>query len=112
MDSETGKNIPLKGTKVFIRYKGNPDYTDEENQKRYGDSGTEVKDIYNRFLPNAEQIDSKSKNYTFELDENGESIIPYELPYGKYEILEQMVKNDRKHLRYSGIKHFLQEYNG
>ncbi|MDY4585381.1 MAG: ATP-dependent RecD-like DNA helicase [Oscillospiraceae bacterium] len=31
---------------------------------------------------------------------------------GKYEILEQMVKNDRKHLRYSGIKHFLQEYNG
>ena len=28
---------------------------------------------------------------------------------GKYEILEQMVKNDRKHLRYSGIKHFLQE---
>lgn len=32
VDSETGKNIPLKGTKVFIRYKGNPDYTDEENQ--------------------------------------------------------------------------------
>ena len=91
VDSETGKNIPLKGTKVFIRYKGNPDYTDEENQKRYGDSGTEVKGIYNRFLPNAEQIDSKSKNYTFELDENGESIIPYELPYGKYEILEWLL---------------------
>lgn len=91
VDSETGKIVRMKGTKIFIRYKGNPDYTDEENQKRYGESGTEVKGIYNRFLPNAEQIDSKSRNYTFELDENGECIIPYELPYGKYEVLEWLL---------------------
>ncbi len=91
VDSETGKTVRMKGTKIFIRYKGNPDYTDEENRKRYGDSGTEVRGIYNRFLPNAEQMDSKSQNYTFELDENGESIIPYELPYGKYEILEWLL---------------------
>lgn len=91
VDSETGKTVRLKGTKIFIRYKGNPDYTDEENQKRYGESGTEVKGIYNRFLPNAEAIDAKSKNYTFELNENGEFIIPYELPYGRYEVLEWLL---------------------
>ena len=91
VDSETGKTVRMKGTKIFIRYKGNPDYTDEENRKRYGDSGTEVRGIYNRFLPNAEQIDAKSQNYTFELDENGEFIIPYELPYGKYEVLEWLL---------------------
>ena len=91
VDSETGKTVRMKGTKIFIRYKGNPDYTDEENRKRYGDSGTEVRGIYNRFLPNAEQMDSKSQNYTFELDENGEFIISYELPYGKYEVLEWLL---------------------
>ena len=91
VDSETGKTVRLAGTKVFIRYKGNPDYSDEENQKRYGESGTEVRGIYNRFLPNAERIDAESQNYTFELDENGECIIPYELPYGRYEILEWLL---------------------
>ena len=91
VDSETGKTVRMKGTKIFIRYKGNPDYTDEENRKRYGDSGTEVRGIYNRFLPNAEQIDAKSRDYTFELDENGECIIPYELPYGRYEVLEWLL---------------------
>ena len=86
VDSETGKQIPLKGTKIFIRYKGNPDLTDEENEKAFGPGGTVSKDILNRFLPNAESINSKSANYTFELDENGETTIPYELPYGKYEV--------------------------
>lgn len=91
VDSETGKQIPLKGTKIFIRYKGNPDLTDEENEKAFGPGGTVSKDILNRFLPNAESINSKSTNYTFELDENGETIIPYELPYGKYEVYEWLL---------------------
>ena len=91
VDSETGKQIPLKGTKIFIRYKGNPDLTDEENEKAFGPGGTVSKDILNRFLPNAESINSKSTNYTFELDENGETTIPYELPYGKYEVYEWLL---------------------
>jgi hypothetical protein len=93
-DSETGKIIyPGEDgkIKVFIRYKGNPDYTDEQNQALYGPNGTEAKGIYNRFLPNAESIDSKSTNYTFELDENGEITIAYELPYGIYEICEWLL---------------------
>ncbi len=90
-DSETGKILRLAGTKVFIRYKGNPDYTDEENRERYGALGTVAKNTYNRFLPNAETINSKSANYTFELDENGCLDIPYELPYGKYEIYEWLL---------------------
>ncbi len=91
VDSETGKKIPLAGTKVYIRFKGNPDYTDEENRAMFGEGGTVAKNIYNRFLPNAESINSKSTNYTFELSENGEITIPYELPYGRYEISEWLV---------------------
>ena len=91
VDSETGKIVRLAGTKVFIRYKGNPDYTDEENRQMFGPTGTAAKNAYNRFLPNAESIDSKSTNYTFELDENGCCDIPYELPYGKYEIYEWLL---------------------
>ena len=91
VDSETGKIVRLEGTKVFIRYKGNPDYTIEENKDRYGAEGTIAKNIYNRFLPNAEAINSASTNYTFELDENGYIDIPYELPYGKYEIYEWLL---------------------
>ena len=91
VDSETGKRIPLAGTKVYIRYKGNPDYTDEENKAMFGEGGTVARNIYNRFLPNAESIDSKSTNYTFELSENGEITIPYQLPYGKYEISEWLL---------------------
>ena len=90
-DSETGKILRLAGTKVFIRYKGNPDYSDEENRERYGALGTVAKNTYNRFLPNAERINSQSVNYTFELDENGCLSIPYELPYGKYEIYEWLL---------------------
>ena len=90
-DSETGKILRLEGTKVFIRYKGNPDYTDEENRERYGALGIVAKNTYNRFLPNAERINSQSVNYTFELDENGCLDIPYELPYGKYEIYEWLL---------------------
>ena len=90
-DSETGKILRLAGTKVFIRYKGNPDYTAEENKERYGAQGTVAKNIYNRFLPNAEAINSRSANYAFELDENGCFDIPYELPYGKYEIYEWLL---------------------
>jgi len=93
-DSETGKIIYPEETgsiKVFIRYKGNPDYTDEQNQALFGPNGTQAKGIYNRFLPNAESIDSDSTNYTFELDENGEITIPYELPYGIYEICEWLL---------------------
>lgn len=91
VDSETGKIIRLAGTKVFIRYKGNPDYSDEENQAMFGPSGTVARNTYNRFLPNAESINSASHNYTFELDENGCFDIPYQLPYGKYEILEWLL---------------------
>lgn len=91
VDSETGKIIRLAGTKVFIRYKGNPDYNDEQNREMFGPTGTVAKNIYNRFLPNAESIDSKSTNYTFELDENGCFDIPYQLPYGKYEIYEWLL---------------------
>ena len=36
-------------------------------------------------------MNSKSTNYTFELDENGETTIPYELPYGKYEVYEWLL---------------------
>lgn len=92
-DSETGKPVRLKGTKVFVRYKGNPDFTEEENIRRYGESGTDVKGIYNRFLPNAEIINSQSTDYVFELDNNGEFIIPYQLPYGRYEVLEWLLPN-------------------
>ena len=91
VDSETGKVVRMEGTKVYLRYKGNPDYTDEENQARYGKNGTVAKNIYNRFLPNAESINSASTNYTFELDENGCFTIPYQLPYGKYEICEWLL---------------------
>ena len=91
VDSETGKVVCMEGTKVYLRYKGNPDYTDEENQARYGENGTVAKNIYNRFLPNAESINSASTNYTFELDENGCFTIPYQLPYGKYEICEWLL---------------------
>lgn len=91
VDSETGKKIPLAGTKVYIRFKGNPDYTDEENRAMFGEGGTVAKNIYNRFLPNAESINSKSTNYAFELSENGEITIPYQLPYGRYEISEWLV---------------------
>ncbi|MBR5488331.1 MAG: hypothetical protein IKV72_01400 [Firmicutes bacterium] len=90
-DAETGKTIRMAGTKVYIRFKGNPDYTDEVNQQLFGTSGTQIKDIYNRYLPNAESINSKSTNYTFELDENGEIDIPYQLPYGRYEISEWLL---------------------
>lgn len=90
-DSETGKKIPLEGTKIFLRYKGNPDYTDTENREKYGPSGTEAKNTYNRFLPNAESINSKSQNYVFKLDENGIFSIPYRLPYGRYEVLEWLL---------------------
>ena len=92
-DSETGKIVRLAGTKVFIRYKGNPDYTDEENREKFGPTGTVAKNIYNRFLPNSEAINSTSTNYTFELDENGCLDIPYQLPYGKYEIYEWLLPN-------------------
>ena len=91
VDSETGKIVRLAGTKVFIRYKGNPDYSDAENQLMFGPTGTVAKNTYNRFLPNAESINSASTNYTFELDENGCFNIPYQLPYGKYEIYEWLL---------------------
>ena len=77
-DAETGKQVYEPGTKFYIRYKGNPLNTDDEN-----------KDLenYNRYLPNAQSITSDGP-YTFEADENGEITIKYELPYGIYEILE------------------------
>ena len=93
-DAETGKIVypGVDGAiKVFIRFKGNPDYTEAQNQSMFGASGTVAKGIYNRFLPNAESIDSKSTDYTFELDKNGEITIPYQLPYGIYEVCEWLL---------------------
>ena len=80
-DAETGKGVDLPGTKFYIRYKGSPLNSKEEN---------EALENYNRYLPNASEITSDGP-YTFEADENGELTVQYQLPYGIYEITEWQV---------------------
>lgn len=80
-DAETGKGVDLPGTKFYIRYKGSPLNSKEEN---------EALENYNRYLPNASEITSDGP-YTFEADENGELTVQYQLPYGTYEITEWQV---------------------
>lgn len=75
-NGETGKQVFDEGTKFYIRYKGNPLLGDATKSKHY-----------NRFLPNAANISSEG-HYTFTTNINGEITIPYELPYGIYEVME------------------------
>ena len=76
-DAETGKTVNMKGTKFYIRYMGNhllPDPTKSEN--------------YGRLLPNASDINSTSKDYTFTCNAYGEIVLPYDLKFGTYRLEE------------------------
>jgi len=80
VDAETGKQVDLPGTRFYIRYMGNPLLKDPSDAPEYG-----------RLLPNASDINSTEKDYTFQCDENGEIIIPYDLEYGIYQLEEWQV---------------------
>ncbi len=75
-NAETGKTVFSNETKFYIRYKGNQLITDPKLSKNC-----------ERFLPNAESI-TKDGPYTFNANSNGEIVIPYEIPYGTYELME------------------------
>lgn len=76
-DAETGKPVRLKGTKFYIRYMGNHLLDDPAQSPNYG-----------RLLPNASDINSSSKDFTFSCDANGEIILPYDLEFGTYRLEE------------------------
>lgn len=77
ISGETGKRIPLKGTKVRIRYMGNPSSVNPALDKNYG-----------RLLRNGSSITAMDGSDEFSLDENGEIVLKYQLPYGIYRIEE------------------------
>ena len=82
-DAETGKQVSaenLKNAKLYIRYMGSPLSTDPTKDKNYG-----------RLLPNAADINSASKDYTFTADNNGQIVIPYDLEFGIYRIEEWLL---------------------
>lgn len=84
-DAETGKPVSaehLSGAKFYIRYMGSPLNSDAENKalKNYG-----------RLLPNAADINSTSKDDTFQCNENGEIVIPYDLEFGIYRLEEWLL---------------------
>ena len=79
-DAETGKAVDLNGTKFYIRYMGNPLLADPTQSENYG-----------RLLPNAADINSAEKDYTFICDENGEITIPYDLEFGTYRLEEWLL---------------------
>ncbi len=76
-DAETSKAVDLKGTHFYIRYMGNHLLADPTKSENYG-----------RLLPNAADINSAEKDYTFICDENGEITIPYDLEFGTYQLEE------------------------
>ncbi|MGN0659562.1 MAG: VaFE repeat-containing surface-anchored protein [Emergencia sp.] len=76
-DAETGKQVDLTGTRFYIRYMGNQLLDDPTKSENYG-----------RLLPNANDINSTSKDYTFTCNSNGEIVLPYDLEFGTYRIEE------------------------
>lgn len=76
-DGETGKPVSLKGTKFYIRYMGNPLEGDPTQSENYG-----------RLLPNAADINSSEKDYTFTCNSQGEIVLPYDLEFGTYRLEE------------------------
>ncbi len=90
-DAETGKAVDLEGTKFYIRYMGNHLLADPTKSENYG-----------RLLPNAADINSTEKDYTFICDENGEITIPYDLEFGTYQ-LEEFLLPDGYYVNEGGI---------
>lgn len=83
VDSETGKTVPSAGTAFRIRYMGSPEYDDPSQTPNYG-----------RYLPNAGNLNASvthAEDYIFCTDAAGEVTIPYELPYGTYQLEEILV---------------------
>lgn len=78
-DAETGKQVNLKGTKFYIRYMGNPLLPESERKKQKN---------YGRLLPNASDINSTSKDYTFTCNSFGSIVLPYDLEFGEYRLEE------------------------
>lgn len=76
-DAETGKQVNMKGTKFYIRYMGNHLLADPTKSENYG-----------RLLPNAADINSTSKDYTFACNSYGEIVLPYDLEFGTYRLEE------------------------
>lgn len=79
-DAETGKTVPAAGVAFRIRYLGSPEYADPSRTPNYG-----------RYLPNAASLAAgahSAEDYIFYTDTAGEVTIPYELPYGSYQIEE------------------------
>lgn len=76
-DAQTGKPVALKGTKFYIRYMGNHLLEDPSKSENYG-----------RLLPNASDMNSTGKDYTFQCNANGEIVLPYDLKFGTYRIEE------------------------
>ncbi len=76
-DAETGKQVNMKGTKFYIRYMGNHLLADPTKSENYG-----------RLLPNASDINSSSKDYTFVCNSYGEIVLPYDLEFGTYRLEE------------------------
>lgn len=82
-DAETGKPVStenLKNAKFYIRYMGSPLSIDPTKDENYG-----------RLLPNAADINSTSRDYTFIAGDNGEIVIPYDLEFGIYRIEEWLL---------------------
>ncbi len=102
-DAETGKPVDLEGTHFYIRYMGNPLMADPTKSENYG-----------RLLPNAADINSTEKDYTFICDENGEITIPYDLEFGTYQ-LEEFLLPDGYYVDEGGINYYtfsVTEQNG
>ena len=77
VNGETGKRVISEGTKVRVRYMGNPSLADPASAKNYG-----------KLLPNAADINSSTYGDEFILDGNGEFVIKYPLQYGIYRVEE------------------------
>ncbi len=102
-DAETGKAVDLTGTHFYIRYMGNPLLADPTKSENYG-----------RLLPNAADINSTEKDYTFICDENGEITIPYDLEFGTYQ-LEEFLLPDGYYVNEGGTNYYtfsVTEQNG
>jgi len=93
-DAETGKAVDLEGTHFYIRYMGNPLMADPTKSENYG-----------RLLPNAADINSTEKDYTFICDENGEITIPYDLEFGTYQ-LEEFLLPEGYYVDEGGVNYY------
>lgn len=77
VNSETGKKVPMKGTRVRVRYMGDPSLDNPESAAGYG-----------RLLPNGSSITAHDGSDEFVLNDAGEFVIRYDLPYGIYQVEE------------------------